>query len=114
MKLNDKIIFLTPLLSFLVLFIPYSWVNQQFLVKWFGCGCPKIDKFGNMISDYFNANDVTKLFWSVIALCSTVAAFFLSKKISKEKWWLRVLYVVGIFVVSLFVARRFTQMMMWR
>ena len=114
MKSNNKIIFLTPLLLFVILLIPYSWFNQQFVVDWFGCGCPKIDEFGNTISDYFSANDFTELFWSVIALCSTVLAFFLSKKIPREKWWFRILYVAGIFVVSLFIAWRFTQRMMWK
>lgn len=102
-----------PLLLFFVFLIPYSWVNQQFIVEWFGCGCPVIDEFGNMVENNFNANDFTALFWLFITICTTAISAFLSKTILKEKIWLRVLYVIGMLLVSLWITHQFHQMMMW-
>ena len=110
---KNAAVLISPLLSFVVLLVPYSWANQAFIVDWFGCGCPKVDELGNIIHRDFNANDFTALFWLFITLCVTVASVFLSKKFPKEKIWLRILYIVGMFAVSLFVTYQFTQMMMW-
>lgn len=112
-KIKNIALLLSPLLLFAVLFIPYSFVNQEFIVGWFGCGCPKVDKLGNIIHPDFNANDFTALFWAFTAVCVTAASVFFSKRIPKEKTWLRITYVAGIFVVSLFIAYNFIQMMMW-
>lgn len=102
-----------PLLLFVVLLIPYSWANQQFFVKWFGCGCPKVDELGNIIHPDFNANDFTALFWLFVSICVTVISLLLSKRIPKEKIWLRILYIIGMLAASLLIAQQFCQMMMW-
>lgn len=103
----------TPLLLFVILLIPYSWANQRFIVEWFGCGCPKIDEFSNTIYPDFNANDFTALFWLFVSICATVISVFLAKRIPKDKMWLRILYVVCVFAVSLLITHQFCQMMMW-
>lgn len=102
-----------PLLLFIVLLVPYSWANQKFIVEWFGCGCPKIDDFGQIIHPDFNANDFTALFWLFITACVTVISVFLSKRIPKEKIWIRILYIVCILAVSLLITYEFTLMMWW-
>ena len=101
----------SPLLMFAILLIPYSWANQQFIVEWFGCGCPKLDEFGNTISPDFNANDFTALFWLFISVCVTTISAFLSKKISKKYWWLRIVYIVGMLALSLLIASHFTRLL---
>ena len=106
-------ILLTPLLLFAILLVPYSLVNQHFIVDWLGCGCPVIDEAGNMVENNFNANDFTALFWLFISICVTAISVFLSKRIQKEKMWFRVLYILGMFLVSLFITYQFCQMMMW-
>ena len=111
--LKNAAVLISPLLAFAVLLVPYSWANQAFLVEWFGCGCPKVDELGNIIHPDFNANDFTALFWLFITLCVAVASVFLSRKIPKDKLWLRVLYTVGMLAVSLLISYRFYQMMMW-
>ena len=114
MKLIKKIaVLVAPLLLFAALLIPYSWVNQQFIVEWFGCGCPVLDEFGNMVKNNFNANDFTALFWLFISICATVISVLLSKRILKEKIWLKVLYVIGMLLASLLITYLFCQMMMW-
>lgn len=110
---KNIMILASPILLFFVLLIPYSWINQAFLVDWFGCGCPKIDAYGNIIHPTFNANVFTSLFWHFITLCTTVISFILSKRIPKEKMRIRILYVISIFVMSLFITYQFCQMMMW-
>ena len=72
MKSSKKIaVLLTPILLFAILLIPYSLVNQYFIVDWLGCGCPVIDEAGNMVENNFNANDFTALFWLFISYLQT-------------------------------------------
>ncbi len=113
MKTVKKIgVLISPLL-FSVLAIPYSFINRRFIVNWLGCGCPFMDESGNMVHDYFSANDFTRLFWVFLSLCVTVIAVVLSKRIIREKKWLRVLYIIGMFGISLFLSYHFIQMMLW-
>ena len=108
------VILLTPLLLFAILLVPYSWVNEQFVVNWLGCGCPEIDEFGNIIENNFNANDFTALFWLFVSVCVTAVSVLLSKMIPRKKLWLRVLYVICIFLTSLLISYKFCQIMMWK
>lgn len=114
MKLNAKSIIrlISPIVVFTVLYIPYALLNSVVLVDWLGCGCPKIDASGEMIHDYFNANDFTRIFWFVIAVAVTVLAWVLSKKVLEKKW-VRVVYTAGMFVASLIVMGWIVQRMMW-
>lgn len=104
----------SPLLLFIVLLVPYSRANREFIVEWFGCGCPEVNELGQIACPNFNANDFTALFWLIITACTTVISCFLSKKIPKEKMWLRILYVVGMLAVSLLITLKFCQMMLWK
>ena len=106
-------VLLAPLLLFAVLVVPYSWANQQFIVEWLGCGCPVIDELGNMVENNFNANDFTALFWLFISICVTAVSVLLSKIIPREKLWLRVMYIIAMFLVSLLIGYQFYQTMMW-
>lgn len=104
---------LSPLLLFVVLPIPYSYLNRFVLVKWLGCGCPKLDAAGNTISPGFNANHFTMIFWAVVSVGAAVLAFFLSKKFIGNRKWLRALYVAGILAVSLLISCFIFRMTMW-
>ena len=103
---------ISPILAFPVLYIPYALLNSAVIVDWLGCGCPKIDASGEMIHDYFSANDFTRIFWFIIAVGVTVLAWFLSKKVLEKKW-VRVVYTAGMFVVSMLVMSWIVQRMMW-
>lgn len=103
-----------PLLLFVVLLIPYSWANQQFFVNWFGCGCTKVDEFDQTVHPDFNANDLTALFLLFITACTTVISCFLSKRIPKEKMWLRIIYIVCMFGAALLMTHILCQVMMWK
>ena len=115
MKNNVKtvIILLIPVLLIFVLVVPYKYANQELIVDWLGCGCPQIDESGNLIENNFNANDFTRLFWSVITIIATVISVFLSKRIPKEMLWLRILYIAAVIAVSLCISSMFYQSMMW-
>ena len=100
MKLIKRILAsLSPLLLFAVLFVPYHWVNSEYIVEWLGCGC----------NSGFNANDFTAIFWSLITVCSTA----ISVRVSKEMGWFKVLYVPFIVAASCFIAYRFYSLMLW-
>ncbi len=102
-----------PILLFFVLVIPYNLANQEFIVDWLGCGCPQIDESGNLIANNFNANDFTCLFWAAVSVSATVLAYFLSKRMLGEKRWIRVVYIISVFAVSLIISIMFYQSMMW-
>jgi hypothetical protein len=105
---------ISPLLLFVILVIPYGWLNSNLLVDIFGCGCPKVDEFGNIIHPDFNANDFTALFWLSISLCVGVISTVLSiKMIPKNKLWFRILYVIIMLVLSLFITYNLYLAMMW-
>lgn len=112
MKISKKIfIYIAPLLLFALLFVPYHFANQMFIVDIFGCGCPKTDELGNIVHPDFNANDFTALFWFFITVCATVISFFTSKSIMKK--WLRLSYIICVFIISLSISYIFCQMMIW-
>lgn len=111
--LKEVALLIVPLLLFAILIIPYSWLNQQFIVEWLGCGCPKVDELGNIIQPDFNANDFTSLFWFFISLCVAIFSVILSKRIPKNKMWIRVIYVTAMILVSLLFSYHLCKLMMW-
>ena len=112
-RMKQVIKLMIPVLVFPILFLPYLMLNSYVIVEWLGCGCPKVDVSGEMIHNYFSANDFTAIFWFVIAVGVTILSGVLSKETFKEKKWARVIYVVGMFIVSLFAAYTMIQTMMW-
>ena len=111
MKNVKKILLcLSPLLLFPALLIPYSFLNQNFIVKWFGCGCPKVDQWGNTVDSYFNANDFTLLFWLFVSLCVVLISVKLSKWMKGKG---RILFLLSVLAFSLFITSHFYSLMMW-
>ncbi|MBR5286515.1 MAG: hypothetical protein IKU30_06420 [Clostridia bacterium] len=115
MKNNTKtaLILVIPILLFFVLVVPYKYANQEIIVDWLGCGCPQIDEAGNLQPNNFNANDFTRLFWAVVTVIATVVSVFLSKRISKDKLFLRMIYIISVFAVSVAISYMFVQSMLW-
>lgn len=104
-------VLIAPLWTFPILRVPYRWINRQFIVKWFGCGCPVVDEFGNDV--HFNANQFTGLFWLLVCFGVAGISIFLSKRIPKNRLWLRVLYVIGIIVMSTTIGYNYYLSMRW-
>lgn len=99
-------------LLFPILYIPYLIINQEFIVKWLGCGCPSVDENGNSVFSKFNANDFTFLFWSLIALTVIVISIFNMRKIEKLNY--KVLYLLSIIAISIFLVLTFSASMQWK
>lgn len=89
-----------PILLFPIWYIPYRWVNENYIVNWLGH--PK-----DVAPTAFTVNDLAGIFWIVIALLATILSVTFSKKLLSGG--LRVLYIIGVFVVSLGLAYLFTQ-----
>lgn len=104
---------LFPILLFAVLLVPYSWLNQAFLVDWLGCGCPQIDEAGNLYQPAFNANDFTACFWLGVSVVAGVSAFFLSFRLFPKNKLLRLVYTAAIAAASLLIAYQLYRHMMW-
>ena len=100
-KKNPVFLALPPFL-FAVWLIPYSWLYKNFIVNWLGSNSSTADELGNTISHAFDASDFTGVFWGAIAILATVMAIVFTKEI--ETRWLKVLYVIGVFVCSLLLA----------
>ena len=114
LSIKTVAVFLSPLLIFAVLFVPYSWLNSSVIVDVFGCGCPQINENGEMVHRYFSANDFTAIFWFFVAVCVVIASALLAmKKINAEKIHLRIVYVASMIVISLLIVYCFCQIMMW-
>lgn len=115
MKINSKTILLlaVPILMFFILVVPYKYANQNIIVDWLGCGCSQLDETGNLIENNFNANDFTRVFWAAISVIATALAVFLSKRIPYKKLWLRIVYVIFVFVASCAISYMFCQSMLW-
>ena len=112
-RIKAAAILILPFFLFLLLREPYDWLNGKLIVEWLGCGCPQKDAFGNYFTPKFNANHFNRLFWLLIAVCTTVVSFLASGKVLKNKKLLRALYVIGVFLVSLLIAHRYYRMMFW-
>lgn len=113
-SIKKTAVLFSPILLFVVLFVPYDLLNQHFIVDWLGCGCPTVDEYGNMIYSNFNANDFTALFWLFVSACVIAISVFLSRRIPKEKMYFRVLYIVCMLAVSLVISYQFCQIMKWK
>lgn len=96
-----------PVLLHVILFKPYWWMNKEYLVDRFGCGC----------DSGFNANDFTIIFWHCLLLGTTVLSIFLSKCITADNKWvriaLRIFYIVVVTIVSFALTNNFIYIMMW-
>jgi len=99
------------IIIFPALYIPYSFINTKVIVKWLGCGCPKIDEHGNMIANSFNANDFTLIFWNIIALIVIAISLFNMRNFTK--WHYKLIYILLITAVSFFIAISFYYSMQW-
>ena len=111
LNLKSIILLILPLLLFAVLVVPYSYINSEYLVDIFGCGCPQIDENGNMVENTFNANDVTAIFWFCVTVAVTVLSGFLSVRL--PKLWMRIVYTVAMFGILLAITYSLIQSMMW-
>lgn len=98
------------LLIFPVLYFPYQLLNQAVLVKQFGCGCPSYGENGKL-TDKFNANDFTQLFWSFIVL--TVVGISIYNLRYIKQWYYRIPYLAVIIAVSVYIAYHFWLSMQW-
>ena len=112
LPMTRKIILLAlPLLLFVLLVTPYQYINSTYLVQRFGCGCPQINASGEIVENNFNANTVTAIVWSCVALIVTFIGIALSRLLSSK--WMRALYIVLLFCTSLAISQSLIQSMMW-
>ncbi|MCL2489049.1 MAG: hypothetical protein FWE80_10235 [Oscillospiraceae bacterium] len=100
-----------PLLLFPVLCIPYTILNQNVIVNWLGCGCPRIDEQGNIVK-HFNANNFTALFWDAVALTAVILFLYNIKKLP-IKWYYKVLQLLLVIIASVFIMMKFNASMQW-
>lgn len=106
-RLQKAALLVTPFLLFQIFRVPYAWLHENCFVKWLGCPYFLSDAFDNFFTSAFNAVHLAALFWLFVAVCTTAISVVLSRKVVKDKKWLRVLYIVGMLLTSLLVACRY-------
>lgn len=94
-------IFITPF---------YNILDQKVFVEIFGCGCVPTAQT-NMFNIDFNANDLRRLVYSLIAIAVFVLGLFLSKKIESKKK--KTIYIITILIFNILLALKICQMYMW-
>lgn len=88
--MKRNIITFLPLLLYPVLLYPYKILNEKVLVERFGCSCPVIDEAGNTVVRRFNANSITVIFWTSVAVIAVVISALLARRC--EKRWMRIAF----------------------
>lgn len=66
-------------------YIPYRILNEQVLVKKYGCGCPRVSESGEIIKNSFNANTITGYTALILALLSLALIIFFYIRSFKPK-----------------------------
>ena len=88
----------------------YNILDHLIFVDVFGCGCvPETQT--NMLNIAFNANDLRKLVFSLLAIAMSVWSVVLSKTFRKK--YLRIVYCVAVTVINLLLAAWVVKSFMW-
>ena len=91
-----------------ILYIPYRILNETVLINILGCSC-STDGIGREVID---ANDFTKLFFSIVVIAIIVISVYKVKSISKLSF--KVIYMISIVCICIFIANIFYQSMLWK
>lgn len=101
MKIKRFLPLLLPIAVPVLLFAPYSFLNQLILVDLFGCGC----------KPFFNANHFSFVFWGAMGVLSVSASILLSKRI--KPLWIKIAYILGNIAITVCIYNTFTTALMW-
>lgn len=104
---------LMPVLPFAIMpvLIPiYNILDSLVFVDVFGCGCVP-DSQTNMLNIAFNANDLRRLVFFLLAIALMVWSIVLSKTFRKK--YIRVIYCVAVATVNLLLAVWVVKSFMW-
>lgn len=107
---NKNVIKALPYLLMIFITPFYNFFDQKVFVEIFGCGCVPIAQT-NMFNIDFNANDLRRLVYSVIAILVFVLGIFLSKKIESKKK--KTIYILTILLFNILLALKICQMYLW-
>ena len=88
----------------------YNILDRKIFVEVFGCGCVPIAQT-NMLNIDFNANDLRRTVYTIIA-CLMLAWGIQISKTFKDRT-AKVIYCVTIFVVNIVVMNYICRMYMW-
>ncbi len=93
-----------PYASPVALYFVYQPINEEWTVKQFGCGCPRLDG-----TPHFNANDFNLILVGLVDLFSVPWWLIFTKRIVSTKRWPLVAFV-GTFVILMISLRVFGRM----
>lgn len=88
----------------------YSILDRLIFIKVLGCGCVPSAQ-SNMFNIAFNANDLRRWVYSILTISMVGLAISLSRTF--EKKFLRILYIVMVFLVNTGASIFICKSMMW-
>lgn len=107
---KSKVLYIVPYLVMLLMTPIYNILDRRVFVEVFGCGCVPIAQT-NMLNIDFNANDLRRTVYTIIA-CLMLAWGIQISKTFKDRT-AKVIYCVTIFVVNIVVMNYICRIYMW-
>ena len=109
-RLRKFLLLLSPLAFYPVTIFIYYRLTGEYFGDLFGCGC----YFEGKLPGFpFNANDVNGFFWQFYTVCISIVFILLSRKIPKNKIWLRIIYIISMIAISVFIGYKIWQRFLW-
>ncbi len=106
----SKIFFIAPYVVMLLITPIYNMLDRRVFVEVFGCGCVPIAQT-NMLNIAFNANDLRRTVYSILACLMLAWGLQISKAFSDRT--AKVIYCVTIFAFNIVLMNYICRMYMW-
>lgn len=107
---NKKAVNALPYLLMTIITPIYNFLDEKIFVKIFGCGCVPISQT-NMFNIDFNANDLRRVVYIVMALLITILAIYMSRKFEKKST--RIIYISTVLILNIILALIICNMFIW-
>lgn len=109
--MNKKLLPAMPLILMPVFIPVYLFLDNLLLVEIFGCGCvPSVQT--NMLGIPFNANDLRKVVFTVLAIGLSVWGIVCSKRFQKKT--AKLLYCIAVIALNLLLALLVVNTFTWK
>ena len=105
-----KIFMVVPYLLMLLITPIYNILDRKVFLEVFGCGCVPIAQT-NMLNIDFNANDLRRTIYTIIACLMLAWSIQISKSFKDRT--AKVLYCTTVFAVNIVVMNYICRMYMW-
>ncbi|HOV27748.1 MAG TPA: hypothetical protein PK566_15495 [Pseudobacteroides sp.] len=107
-----KVIRILPFILIILIIPLYSYLDAKYFVNIFGCGCLGIDGKPNTLGNYFNANDLRKLVFTILAIIIIGIGVLISirfKRISSK-----IIYIIFVALFNILIVHQILSTGGWK